>query len=105
MPGDGGLGLALRAAQADYRAGDQVRLDLTVTNSTGAACALPTTAVGTVQIAGVRRVGRDLTPTLARSFHEERVARPPPRRSPPWPWRAPAWRATARPCPHIGTRL
>ncbi|WP_435204567.1 VWD domain-containing protein [Micromonospora sp. bgisy143] len=73
-PDDGGLGLALRPGQADYRAGDQVRLDLTVTNSTGSACALPTTAVGTVQIAGVRRDGRDLTPTLARSFHDDGIA-------------------------------
>ncbi|MET8526287.1 VWD domain-containing protein [Micromonospora sp. NPDC005172] len=73
-PGDGGLGLVLRAGQADYRAGVQVRLDLTVTNSTGSACALPTTAVGTVQIAGVRRDGRDLTPTLARSFHDDGIA-------------------------------
>ncbi|MFY1619650.1 VWD domain-containing protein [Micromonospora sp. WMMD736] len=73
-PDDGGLGLTLRAGQADYRAGDQVRLDLTVTNSTGSACALPTTAVGTVQITGVRRDGRDLTPTLARSFHDDGIA-------------------------------
>ncbi|WP_433537304.1 VWD domain-containing protein [Micromonospora sp. CA-249363] len=73
-PDDGGLGLALRPGQADYRAGDQVRLDLTVTNSTGSACALPTTAVGTVQITGVRRDGRDLTPTLARSFHDDGIA-------------------------------
>ncbi|MFG1672929.1 VWD domain-containing protein [Micromonospora sp. NPDC049282] len=72
-PADGGLGLALRPAQADYRAGDQVRLDLTVTNSTGSACALPTSAVGTAQITGVRRDGRDLTPTLARSFHDDGI--------------------------------
>ncbi|WBB72473.1 VWD domain-containing protein [Micromonospora sp. WMMD1128] len=71
---DGGLGLALRPAQADYRAGDQVRLDLTVTNSTGSACALPTSAVGTAQITGVRRDGRDLTPVLARSFHDDGIA-------------------------------
>ncbi|WP_422738613.1 VWD domain-containing protein [Micromonospora sp. WMMD729] len=73
-PDDGGLGLAVRPGQADYRAGDQVRLDLTVTNTTGSACALPTTAVGTVQIAGVRRDGRDLTPMLARSFHDDGIA-------------------------------
>ncbi|MFG3552845.1 VWD domain-containing protein [Micromonospora sp. NPDC047557] len=73
-PDDGGLGLALRPGQADYRAGDQVRLDLTVTNSTQSACALPTTAVGTVQITGVRRDGHDLTPTLARSFHDDGIA-------------------------------
>ncbi|MDG4837064.1 VWD domain-containing protein [Micromonospora sp. WMMD967] len=72
-PGDGGLGLALRPGQADYRAGDQVRLDLTVTNTTGAACALPTSAVGTVQVTGVRLDGRDLTPTLARSFHDDGI--------------------------------
>lgn len=73
-PDGDGLGLALRPGQADYRAGDQARLDLTVTNSTGSACALPTTAVGTVQITGVRRDGRDLTPTLARSFHDDGIA-------------------------------
>ncbi|MEV0002151.1 VWD domain-containing protein [Micromonospora sp. NPDC050980] len=73
-PADDGLGLALRPGQADHRAGDQVRLDLTVTNSTGSACALPTSAVGTVQITGVRRDGRDLTPTLARSFHDDGIA-------------------------------
>ncbi|MEU8220327.1 VWD domain-containing protein [Micromonospora taraxaci] len=72
-PADGGLGLALRPGQTDYRAGDQVRLDLTVTNTTGAACALPTSAVGTVQVAGVRLDGRDLTPTLARSFHDDGI--------------------------------
>ncbi|MEU7710748.1 VWD domain-containing protein [Micromonospora chalcea] len=72
-PADGGLGLALRPGQADYRAGDQVRLDLTVTNTTGAACALATRAVGTVQITGVRRDGLDLTPTLARSFHDDGI--------------------------------
>ncbi|MCZ7376505.1 VWD domain-containing protein [Micromonospora sp. WMMC250] len=72
-PADGGLGLALRPGQADYRAGDQVRLDLTVTNTTGAACALPTSAVGTVQVTGVRLDGRDLTPTLARSFHDDGI--------------------------------
>ncbi|MFG1743762.1 VWD domain-containing protein [Micromonospora chalcea] len=72
-PADGGLGLALRPGQADYRAGDQVRLDLTVTNTTGAACALATSAVGTVQITGVRRDGRDVTPTLARSFHDDGI--------------------------------
>ncbi|WP_091063658.1 VWD domain-containing protein [Micromonospora humi] len=73
-PADDGLGLALRPGQADYRAGDQVRLDLTVTNSTGSACALPTTAVGTAQITGVRRDGRDLAPSLARSFHDDGIA-------------------------------
>ncbi len=72
-PADGGLGLALRPGQADYRAGDQVRLDLTVTNATGAACALATSAVGTVQITGVRRDGLDVTPTLARSFHDDGI--------------------------------
>ncbi|MFI8804046.1 VWD domain-containing protein [Micromonospora chalcea] len=72
-PADGGLGLALRPGQADYRAGDQVRLDLTVTNTTGAACALATSAVGTVQITGVRRDGRDVAPTLARSFHDDGI--------------------------------
>ncbi|MFG1719819.1 VWD domain-containing protein [Micromonospora chalcea] len=72
-PADGGLGLALRPGQADYRAGEQVRLDLTVTNTTSAACALATRAVGTVQITGVRRDGRDLTPTLARSFHDDGI--------------------------------
>ncbi|EWM65624.1 LigA protein [Micromonospora sp. M42] len=72
-PADGGLGLALRPGQTDYRAGDQVRLDLTVTNATGAACALATSAVGTVQITGVRRDGRDVTPTLARSFHDDGI--------------------------------
>ncbi|MFE2614004.1 hypothetical protein ACFXA2_10370, partial [Micromonospora chalcea] len=54
-------------------AGDQVRLDLTVTNTTGAACALATRAAGTVQITGVRRDGLDLTPTLARSFHDDGI--------------------------------
>ncbi|MFI7430459.1 VWD domain-containing protein [Micromonospora sp. NPDC049836] len=72
-PADGGLGLALRPGQTDYRAGDQVRLDLTVTNSTGSACALPTSAVGTVQITGVRRDGRDLTPALTRSFYDDGI--------------------------------
>ncbi|MEU1399076.1 hypothetical protein ABZ403_23810 [Micromonospora zamorensis] len=72
-PADGGLGLAMRPGQADYRAGDQVRLDLTVTNTTDAACALPTSAVGTVQVTGVRLDGRDLTPTLARSFHDDGI--------------------------------
>ncbi|MDG4779507.1 VWD domain-containing protein [Micromonospora sp. WMMD961] len=72
-PADGGLGLALRPGQTDYRAGDQVRLDLTVTNTTGTACALPTSAVGTVQVTGVRLDGRDLTPTLARSFHDDGI--------------------------------
>ncbi|MEW2432182.1 VWD domain-containing protein [Micromonospora sp. NPDC047644] len=72
-PADGGLGLALRPGQADYRVGDQVRLDLTVTNMTGAACAAPTNAVGTVQVTGVRLDGRDLTPTLARSFHDDGI--------------------------------
>ncbi|MEU1964156.1 VWD domain-containing protein [Micromonospora sediminicola] len=72
-PADGGLGLALRPGAADYRAGDQVRLDLTVTNATGAACALPTRAVGTVQVTGVRRDGRDVTPALARSFHDDGI--------------------------------
>ncbi|SCE66293.1 von Willebrand factor type D domain-containing protein [Micromonospora chokoriensis] len=70
---DGGLGLALRPGQADYRSGDQVRLDLTVTNTTGAACALPTSAVGTVQVTGVHLDGRELTPTLARSFHDDGI--------------------------------
>ncbi|MFI2711948.1 VWD domain-containing protein [Micromonospora sp. NPDC018662] len=73
-PADGGLGLTVRPGRADLRAGDQVRLDLTVTNSTGSACALPTSAVGTVQITGVRRDGRDLAPTLARSFHDDGIA-------------------------------
>ncbi|MGC4890640.1 VWD domain-containing protein [Micromonospora sp. DT227] len=73
-PADGGLGLALRPPTADYRAGDQVRLDLTVTNTTAAACALPTQAAGTVQVTGVRRDGRDLTPVLARSFHDDGIA-------------------------------
>ncbi|GAB3073020.1 hypothetical protein GCM10027186_30210 [Micromonospora schwarzwaldensis] len=73
-PADDGLGLTLRPPTADYRVGDQVRLDLTVTNSTGSACALPTSAVGTAQITGVRRDGRDLTPTLARSFHDDGIA-------------------------------
>ncbi|MFE2616767.1 hypothetical protein ACFXA2_24520, partial [Micromonospora chalcea] len=41
-PADGGLGLALRPGQADYLAGDQVRLYLTVTITTGEACALAT---------------------------------------------------------------
>ncbi|MFJ1539437.1 VWD domain-containing protein [Micromonospora chalcea] len=72
-PADGGLGLALRPGQADYRTGDQVRLDLTVTNTTGAACALATGPVGTVQITGVRRDGRDVEPTLARSFHDDGI--------------------------------
>lgn len=72
-PTDGDLGLAVRPGQADYRVGDQVRLDLTVTNTTGAACALPTSAVGTVQVTGVRLDGRDLTPTLARSFHDDGI--------------------------------
>ncbi len=72
-PADGGLGLALRPGQADYRVGDQVRLDLTVTNTTGAACAVTTSAVGTVQVTGVRLDGRDLTPTLARSFHDDGI--------------------------------
>ncbi|MFI5834875.1 VWD domain-containing protein [Micromonospora sp. NPDC051300] len=72
-PAADGLDLALRAGRADYRAGEQVRLDLTVTNSTGSACALATSAVGTAQITGVRRDGRDLTPVLARSFHDDGI--------------------------------
>ncbi|MEU2988847.1 VWD domain-containing protein [Micromonospora aurantiaca] len=73
VPADGGLGLALRPGQADYQAGDQVRLDLTVTNTTGSACALATGPVGTVQVTGVRRDGRDVEPTLARSFFEDGI--------------------------------
>ncbi|WP_349878718.1 hypothetical protein ABIH81_01815 [Micromonospora sp. HUAS YX12] len=58
-----------------------MRLDLTVTNTTGSACALATRAVGTVQVTGVRRDGLDLTPTLARSFTTTGSAPP---RPPPW---------------------
>ncbi|MFI7211885.1 VWD domain-containing protein [Micromonospora maritima] len=72
-PAGDGLGLALRPGAADYRAGDRVRLDLAVTNTTGGACALPTRAVGTVQVTGVRRDGRDVTPVLARSFHDDGI--------------------------------
>ncbi|CCH16395.1 VWD domain-containing protein [Micromonospora lupini] len=71
---DGGLGLGLRAERQSYRVGEPVRLDLTVTNSTDAACALATEATGTVQVTGVRRDGRDLAPVLGRSFYADGVA-------------------------------
>ncbi|PZG23882.1 hypothetical protein C1I95_02355 [Micromonospora craterilacus] len=73
-PADGGLGLALRPERAQHRSGEQVRLEFTVTNTTTSACALATQAAGTVQVTAVRRDGRELTPVLARSFHDDGIA-------------------------------
>jgi hypothetical protein len=70
-PADGGLGLDLRPTRPGYATGDTVRLTLTVTNSTGAACGLATAAEGTVQVTGVRRDGHELVPVLGRSFHDD----------------------------------
>ncbi|MBO4209947.1 VWD domain-containing protein [Micromonospora echinofusca] len=73
---DGGLGLTLRPDRPGYPSGDQVRLELTVTNGTAAACALATGAVGTVQVTAVRRDGHEVSPVLARSFPDDGIGAP-----------------------------
>ncbi|MEE3919939.1 hypothetical protein V2I01_21600 [Micromonospora sp. BRA006-A] len=83
-PADGGLGLALRSGQTDYRAGDQVRLDLTVTNTTGSACALATGPVGTVQITGYAGTGATSSRRWPAASSRTGSAPPPPPGSPLW---------------------
>jgi hypothetical protein len=68
-PGDDGLGLDVRTAQASYAAGEPVRLTFAVTNASAAACGLTRSSEGAVQISSVRRDGQDLVPVLARGFY------------------------------------
>ncbi|KWV30105.1 VWD domain-containing protein [Micromonospora rifamycinica] len=73
-PAGTGLGLELRTAAPRYLPGEQIRLTLTVSNATGATCALATVADGTVRVTSVRRDGHELVPALGRSFYGDGIA-------------------------------
>ena len=70
-PGDAPLALEVRPAHSANRAGEPVRLTVSVTNRSDAACGLSKAAEGTVQITSVRRDGQELVPVLTRSFHAD----------------------------------
>ncbi|MBO4160589.1 VWD domain-containing protein [Micromonospora antibiotica] len=72
-PAGEGLGLDLRTTAPRYAPGEAIRLTLTVTNATGAACGLATVADGTVQVTSVRRDGQELVPALGRSFYGDGI--------------------------------
>ena len=66
-PSESGLSLEIRSRPASQS--DQAQLTLAVTNTSTMECGLSTVADGTVRIISVRHNGRDLVPTLGRSFH------------------------------------
>jgi hypothetical protein len=70
-PGDPGLGLDLRSTVAGRS--DDVRLTLSVTNTSTAPCAISSVPNGTVAITAVRRDGQDLAPSLSRSFYVDGI--------------------------------